>query len=280
VPTGDLLTFELLALAASVVAGAFGALAGIGGGLIIVPLLTIALGVPIQLAIAASLLGVIAVSTSAGATFLRRGLADRRLGLVLLVATSVGGIIGGYTAGLLDARTLSAIFGIVLVAVAIQMLRGRGRPVPPVVDLPSRLELDSSYVEPTTGETVAYRARRVGLGAFISIFAGALSGLLGVGGGVVNVPTMNLLMGVPIRVALTTSTYMLAATAAASAVLYYSHGQVDPLLAAPVVVGVVIGAHLGARLSAHVSQRVLQLVFIGVAFFFALQMLLRAAGGG
>ncbi len=278
VPSGDLITLELLALVASVVAGAFGALAGIGGGLIIVPLLTVALGVPIQLAIAASLLGVIAVSTSAGATYLRRGLADRRLGLVLLVATSVGGVIGGYTAGLLDERTLSAIFGVVLVAVAIQMLRGRDRPAPPVADVASRLELDSSYIEPTTGEEVAYRARRLGIGAVVSVFAGALSGLLGVGGGVVNVPTMNLLMGVPIRVALTTSTYMLAATAAASAVLYYSRGQIDPLLAAPVVVGVVIGAQAGARFASRVSQHLLQLVFVAVALFFAVQMLLRAAG--
>ena len=268
---------ELLSFVAAIGAGAFGAMAGIGGGLIIVPLLTVALGVPIQLAIAASLLGVIAVSTSAGATFLHRGLVDRRLGVVLLVATVVGGIIGGYTAGLLDGRTLSAIFGLVLVAVAVQMLRSRSRPaVEEVVELPGRLELDASYVEPTTGEEVAYRVRRIPLGAAISVLAGALSGLLGVGGGVVNVPTMSMLMGVPIRVALTTSTYMLAATAAASAVLYYSRGQVDALLAAPVVVGVVLGAQLGARLAQRVPQHILRLVFVGVALFFAVQMLLRA----
>lgn len=274
-----MLTTELLALLAAVGAGAFGALVGVGGGLIIVPLLTVGLGVPIQLAIAASLLGVIAVSTSAGATYLRRGLVDRRLGIVLLVATTSGGILGGYTAGLLDARTLSAIFGMVLVAVSVQMVRGRGGPVAEVPEVAGRHELASSYVEPTSGELVAYRARRVGFGAVISIFAGALSGLLGVGGGVVNVPTMNLLMGVPIRVALTTSTYMLAATAAASAVLYYSRGQIDPLLAAPVVVGVVAGAQLGARLGQRLSQRVLQLVFIAVALFFAVQMLWLAVSG-
>jgi uncharacterized protein len=269
---------EMVAFLFAIGAGTFGALVGIGGGLIIVPLLTVTLGVPIQLAIAASLLGVIAVSTSAGATYLKRGLADRRLGLVLLVATALGGLLGGYAAGLLDGRVLSAIFGLVLVASAAQMLRNRRRPVAAVVDLPSRLELDSSYLEPTTGEQVDYRARRLGLGAAISVFAGAISGLLGVGGGIVNVPTMNLLMGVPIRVATTTSTYMLAATAAASAVIYYSRGQVDPLLAAPVVVGVVLGAQVGARLAARVPQQGLQLVFAGVAIFFAVQMLLRAAG--
>jgi uncharacterized membrane protein YfcA len=267
---------ELLAFVSAIGAGAFGALVGIGGGLIIVPLLTIALGVPIQLAIAASLLGVIAVSTSAGASYLRHGLADRRLGLVLLVATAIGGIAGGYMAGLLDGRILSAMFGIVLVAAAIQMLRSRGRAQIEVVDPAGRLELDSSYIEPTTGEQVVYRARRVGLGAAISVFAGAMSGLLGVGGGIVNVPTMNLLMGVPIRVATTTSTYMLAATAAASAVIYYSRGQIDPLLAAPVVVGVVVGARVGARFASRVPQHALQLAFVGVALFFAVQMLLRA----
>ncbi|MDQ3938484.1 MAG: sulfite exporter TauE/SafE family protein, partial [Chloroflexota bacterium] len=212
--------------------------------------------------------------------YLRSGLADRRLGLTLLVATAVGGILGGYVAGLLDARTLSAIFGIVLVAVAIQMLASRGRPVAEVVDVPGPFELDWSYVEPTTGERVAYRARRVGLGAGISIFAGSLSGLLGVGGGVINVPTMNALMGVPIRVATTTSTYMLAATAVASAVLYYSRGQIDPLLAAPVVVGVFIGAQVGARLASRVPHHALQMIFVGVALIFALQMLLRALGEG
>lgn len=274
-----MIPLELLAFAVAIGAGAFGALVGIGGGLIIVPMLTVALGVDIRLAIAASLLGVIAVSTSAGAAYLSRGLVDRRLGLVLLVATAIGGILGGFVAGVLDARLLSAMFGVVLVAAAIQMLRGRGQPHPELADAPGRFELESSYIEPTTGRQVSYRARRVGLGAGISVFAGAMSGLLGVGGGIVNVPTMNLLMGVPIRVATTTSTYMLAATAAASAVIYYARDQIDPLLAAPVVVGVVVGARIGARFASRVPQHTLQLVFVGVAFFFALNMLLRAVNG-
>lgn len=273
-----MIPLELIVFVAAAGAGAFGSLVGIGGGLIIVPLLTVALGVDIRLAIAASLLGVIAVSTGAAATYLRRGLVDRRLGLVLLLATAIGGILGGYTAGLLDRRTLSALFGVVLVLVSLQMLRGRGRPHPELSDAAGRFELESSYVEPTTGEEVRYRARRVGAGAAISVFAGSISGLLGVGGGVVNVPTMNLLMGVPIRVATTTSTYMLGATAAASAVIYYSRGQIDPLLAGPVVVGVFLGAQAGARLASRVPQAALQLVFIAVALFFAAQMLLRALG--
>jgi uncharacterized membrane protein YfcA len=272
------IAIELLVFAAAIGAGVFGSLVGVGGGIMLVPLLTVALGVDIKHAIAASLLGVIAVSTAAAASYLRSGLVDRRLGLTLLLATAAGGIVGGYVAGLLDARVLAAMFGVVLVLVAVQMLRGTRRAPLELVGEPTGLEFESSYVEPTTGEEIAYRARRVGLGTAISLAAGAISGLLGIGGGVVNVPTMNLVMGIPIRIALTTSTYMLGATAAASAVIYFSRGLVDPLLAAPVVVGVFIGARIGARLAHRLPQRALQLLFVAVSLIFAVQMLLRAAG--
>jgi uncharacterized membrane protein YfcA len=270
---------ELLVLLAALGAGAFGALVGVGGGLILVPVLTVVLGVDIKLAIAASLLGVIAVSTTASTTYLARGWVDRRLGLVLLVATAIGGIIGGYVAGLLSGQVIAAVFGVVLLLVVVQMLRRRTAvPLVPASQ-PRRFELDGSYVEPTTGVEVGYRATRVWIGSALSVVAGALSGLLGIGGGVVNVPTMSVLMGVPIRVATSTSTYMLGATAVASAVLYYARGEIDGLLAAPVVVGVLVGARLGARLAARVPQRGLQLVFSGVALVFAAQMLIRAWNG-
>ena len=159
------------------------------------------------------------------------------------------------------------------------MLRGRRSAAPEFTGEPRGLEFDSSYVEPTTGRAVPYRAQRVGAGAFVSVFAGAVSGLLGVGGGIVNVPTMNVLMGVPIRVATTTSTYMLGATAAASAVLYLSRGEVDFALAAPVVIGVVLGGRMGAALQPRVPQQALSLAFVALSLIFAVQMLLRAVNG-
>lgn len=274
-----MLTLELLALIAAMGAGTFGAVVGVGGGIILVPLLTLFLGVPVPTAVAVSLLGVIAVSTTASASYLERGFVDRRVGLTLLVATALGGVAGGYIAGYLDARIISGLFGVVLMAVAIQMLRGRRSAVPEFTGEPRRLEFDSSYVEPTTGGPVAYRARRVGWGTFVSLFAGALSGLLGVGGGIVNVPTMNVLMGIPIRVATTTSTYMLGATAAASAVLYLSRGEVDFALAAPVVIGVFLGGRVGAVFQPRVPQHALSLVFVVLSLFFAVQMLIRAVNG-
>jgi uncharacterized membrane protein YfcA len=270
------ITLVLLCFVAAIGAGGFGALVGVGGGLILVPMLTVVAGVDVHVAIGISLLGVIAVSTTASATYLTSGLADRRLGLTLLGATAIGGIVGGFTAGLLDARLLTGLFAVVLVLVAIQMLRSRTSQVAELIDEPGRLEFDWSYVEPTTGEEIRYRARNVGAGVGVSLFAGAVSGLLGIGGGVVNVPTMNVLMGIPIRVATTTSTYMLAATAVASAVLFFSRGEIDPLLVGPIVVGMVVGARVGARLSHRVPRQALTLIFVVVAAFFAIQMLSRA----
>ncbi|MEO8625688.1 MAG: sulfite exporter TauE/SafE family protein [Candidatus Limnocylindrales bacterium] len=270
-----MIPLELLAFFAAMGAGLFGSLAGIGGGLIIVPLLSVGLGVPLHNAIAVSLLGVIAVSTTASANYLNAGFVSRRIGLTLLVSTTLGGIIGGFVAGLVDARFLAALFGIVMISVALRMLFSGEPAEPQTIDELGLLEFDATYVEPQTGEEVAYRVRNFGLGSVISVFAGILSGLLGIGGGVINVPTMNSLMGVPIRVATTTSTYMLGATAVASAVLYFSRGEVAPALAAAVVVGSVIGGQVGARLHHALPQRALTLLFVGVAAFFAFQMLSR-----
>jgi uncharacterized membrane protein YfcA len=265
---------ELIAFAAALGAGVFGALVGVGGGLITVPLL-VALGFEIHTAIGVSLMGVISVSTAGAASYLRAGFVNRRLGLTLLVATAAGGLGGGYVAGLLDGRILSGLFGVVLVLVAFQMFRGRSRPPAEVIGEPAAFELDASYVEPTTGETIEYRARNLGPAGVMSVLAGAISGLLGVGGGIVNVPTMNVVMNVPIRVATATSTYMLGATAAASAVLYLSRGQIDMILAAAVVTGVFVGATIGARYSPRVSRQRLSALFVIVAALLAVQMLLR-----
>jgi uncharacterized membrane protein YfcA len=264
----------LIAFLVSIGAGGFGSMVGIGGGLVIVPVLSVALGYDVKTAIAASLIGVIATSLSASPRYIKSGIADRRLGLLLLVAAALGGLAGGLTAGLLDGRVLSLLFALLLSVVALRMSwQVRHPAVRPATDEDGDDSgFVSSYVEPTSGETVAYRAHRILPGTAVSFIAGNVSGLLGVGGGVINVPTMNVLMHVPIRVATTTSTYMLAATAAASATVYTMSGQVDPLLAAPVALGVIIGARLGARLSMRLSQDTLRLAFVAVAAIFAIGM--------
>ncbi len=263
----------LAAAALAVFAGTFGALVGVGGGVVVVPALTILLGVPIKTAAAASLLGVIVTSLVAGSRYLDAGTVDRRLGLVLLAATSSGAVLGGFIANAVDATILSALFGLVLLGVAVQVGWSRERPASHVVESGG---FRSSYVEPSTGATVEYRAERVGIGLAFSVVAGGLSGLLGIGGGVVNVPTMSTIMGVPFRVAVTTSTYMLGATAAASSAVYYARGQLDPFIAAPVALGIIAGAQIGARVGPRVSTTVLRWVFAGLCILLALQMLGRA----
>lgn len=261
----------LLLAAIAVFAGAFGALVGVGGGLVVVPALTILLGVPIKTAAAASLVGVAATSIVGGARYLETGVADRRLGLILLVATASGAIAGGLFATSLDVRILSGLFAIVQVFVAVQMVR------PPRVaserdGAPRPGSLASSFIEPGSGLETPYRAHRLPQAFGLSLVAGSLSGLLGIGGGVVNVPTMTILMRVPVRVATSTSTYMLGATAAASGAIYYARGQLDPLVAAPVAIGIIIGARAGARFSARVSQTALRALFAGLSIIFAIQM--------
>jgi uncharacterized membrane protein YfcA len=264
----------LIAFLVSIGAGGFGSMVGIGGGLVIVPVLSVALGYDVKVAIAASLIGVIATSLSASPRYIKSGIADRRLGLLLLVAAALGGLAGGLTAGILEGRVLSLLFALLLTGVALRMLWQIRHPaVPPAVDADDDDSgFVSSYVEPTSGEQIPYRAHRLVPGTVVSFIAGNVSGLLGVGGGVINVPTMNVLMHVPIRVATTTSTYMLAATAAASATVYTISGQVDPLVAAPVALGVIIGARAGARLSMRLSQATLRLAFVAVAAIFAIGM--------
>ena len=242
------------------------------------PVLSTMLHYDIKIAIAASLIGVIATSVGATGHYLATGIADRRLGVTLLVATAAGGLTGGLVSRYLDARMLALLFGTLLLFVALQMtrqLRGSGKMIA-ASSLPDEEGFDSSYIEPSTGRAVGYRARRLPMGTAISFVAGNISGLLGVGGGIINVPTMNVVMGVPIRVATTTSTFMLGATAATSAMLYESTGQLDPLLAAPVALGVFLGARSGALLSKRVSPRQLRIIFVLVALFFAAQMFLKA----
>ncbi|MBX3031694.1 MAG: sulfite exporter TauE/SafE family protein [Chloroflexi bacterium] len=278
----------LLACAVCVAAGTFGSMVGIGGGLIIIPVLSQVLGYDIKLTIAASLIGVIAGSISASPRFLAAGIADRRLAVTLLVATVAGGLTGGLTGSFLDERTLAFLLATLLVLVAIQMAfvlrRSRAHASKQAAEEPSTAvrtradrptgrmaAFDTHYVEPRTGQEVPYRVERLGPALGVSFVAGNVSGLLGVGGGVINVPTMTSIMGVPLRVATTTSTLMLGATAMSSALVNAAGGRLDPLLAAPVVVGVLVGSRLGARVSLAVSQDVLRAVFVIVALVFAVQ---------
>jgi uncharacterized membrane protein YfcA len=271
----------------ALLAGAFGSVLGIGGGLFIIPSLNLFLHVPLKTAIAASIVAVIATSLGGGNVYVRQHVADIRLGLLLALATVPGAIVGAKIATLVNARVLAGVFAIVLAVSAYRMYVGgrekaasgdEAKPEAPRSGLPFR----SRYVESSSGETVEYEVRRVPMGVTISTLAGLVSGMLGVGGGIIQVPVMNLIMGVPIKVATTTSTYVIGITAMAGAFVYYNHRPsfIDPSLAVPVTIGVFLGATFGSRVLGRLSPTALRTFFTCVMAVYTIQMALRVFGIG
>ncbi len=238
--------------------GLVGAMLGLGGGVFLVPLLTLALGVPIRVAIVASLLSVIATASASATVNLSRGLVNLRLGLVLEVATSIGGLGGSLLASRLSQRQLFLVFGSTLAAMGlITVLRSKRRNV--IADLSTDPGLLGGRLE-ENGTTYVYRLRRAPLGLLASLLAGSVSGVLGLGGGIVKVPALNTFCGIPIRVAAATSTLMIGVTAAAAAIPYVGRGELVLPLTAAICLGALPGSLLGARLSERVHARSLKLI--------------------
>lgn len=264
---------ELLLILSGVVAGTFGAMLGLGGGILIVPILTLGFGLPLTAAVGTSLVCVIATSTGAAAINVRAGRADVRLGITLGAATVVGAVTGGIAAGILPERVLAGLFAALLAYTAFVMVRGLRAARRPRGPEPS---LDPTA--PDGPEAPSYRGHRLPLAWAGSLVAGNMSGLLGVGGGIITVPLVHLVMGAPMRVAVATSNFMIGITAAAGASAYLFRGEVDPRVAAPVVIGVTVGAALGAGIAARLRPSWLTALFVVVVAYVAFRMALRAAG--
>jgi len=240
----------LIIFLVSIVAGFVGPLCGLGGGVLIIPFLTLVEGVPVPLAVGASIVSVVATSSASAATYVQDHLTNLRLGMFLEIGTVAGAITGAFVSVFLPASALFILFGIILLYATMVMIRARGIDFPANVrpDKTSRiLALGSQYDDQSLNRVVKYEVTRTPLTVFIGYFAGIVSGLLGVGGGIINVPTMNLVSKVPVKVASATSNFMIGVTAAASASVYLLRGDVNPLLAAPLIVGVAGGALLGTR---------------------------------
>ena len=268
--------FTLVVLGISYVAGLLGSLAGVGGGIIVVPALTLLLGVSIKKAIAASIVSVIATSSGAAATYVSERITNMRLGMVLEVATVTGALTGAYLAALVPGQGLFMIFALVLTYTAWSMLRPRGRSIDPVPDaMADRLRLHGSFFDRSLGREVSYRVFRTRLGLAVSYVAGIASGLLGIGGGVFKVPVMNLAMGIPIKACTATSNFMIGVTAAASAAVYFMRGEVLPFVVAPVAVGVLFGARTGARLLGGMRNSSIRMIFVAVLAVSALKMFME-----
>lgn len=257
---------QALTFAAGAVAGLLGALLGIGGGVLLVPFLNLALHFPYQIAAAISLATVIATSSSVSAARSGRHLINMRLGMTLEVATATGAILGGVTAQTMSQSTLQLLFGIVTAITAIAMLRRIGRRnVSLDPNMPTG-RLGGRYHEDESGGIVTYQVKRLPLGLAASFIAGNISSLLGVGGGIVKVPVLNAWCGVPMRAAAATSAFMIGVTATAGAVIYYGHGQLSATLAAATIIGVQVGSWVGIRAGARARSHYLKGLMAAVLF--------------
>jgi len=273
------LEFTLLIAAGSLVAGMLGSLTGLGGGVVIVPLLTLVFHVDIRYAIGASLVSVIATSSGAAAAYLKEGYSNMRVGMFLEVATTIGALCGAYLAARMPTAAIAIIFGIVLLYSAWMSIHPDADVSPGQTQdrIAGLLRLDGSY--PTLEGMRAYHVRGVPLGFGLMYVAGVLSGLLGIGSGAVKVLAMDRAMHIPFKVSTTTSNFMIGVTAAASAGIYLHRGYIDPGLAMPVMLGVAAGALIGARILPGAKVRTLRIVF-GVAIAaIAIQMIYKGIGG-
>lgn len=283
-------------LGGGLVAGVFGSLLGLGGGVLIVPLLTIGFGLPVREAIGVSLICVIMTSGASASVFLERDVANLRLGMLLELFTASGAVIGGAIAFLIDERYLAGMMALLMIYVAWTMLRGAilspeaatapvtatavapasagppGDPEPPAAGAAGRRGFVDRLSRP------GYHVRHLRLGAAGSVVAGVFSALLGIGGGIIKVPVMHLIMGVPLRVATATSNLMIGITASTSAIVYLLRGGIDPFAAGPTAVGVFIGATIGSRTAHRVDLRILRLLFVVVMVYTAYEMAQRALG--
>ena len=275
----NIIEFTAVVWMASLLAGFVGSLTGLGGGIIITPLLTLALGVDIRYAIGAALVSVIATSSGAAAAYVREGFSNIRIGMFLEIATTIGALTGALVAARISTGVISIIFGLVLLYSAYASSRPRRertdglRPDPLAV----RLKMNGSFPAPDGPRS--YGAGHVPAGFSMMFGAGVLSGLLGIGSGAFKVIAMDQIMGIPFKVSTTTSNFMIGVTAAASAGVYLGRGYIDPGLAMPVMLGVVVGSLVGARVLVHARAHYLRLVFGLVVGVMAFEMIYHGLRG-
>jgi uncharacterized membrane protein YfcA len=275
----SVVAFTVIVLLGAYFAGLLGSMTGLGGGFIIIPLLTLLLKVDIHYAIGASLVSVIATSSGSAAAYVKEGITNIRLGMFLEIATTAGAFTGAVLAIYVPTNVIAIIFGLILIFSAIMSLRNK---VEQIVNkqtfLSRKLRLSGSY--PVSDEMISYSVTNIAGGFFMMVFAGIISGLLGVGSGALKVVAMDGIMRIPFKVSTTTSNFMIGVTAAASAVVYLQRGYIHPGIAMPVVIGVLLGAISGSKILVHTtSSKWLRWVFAIVVTVLSIQMIYNGIKG-
>ena len=274
-----ILAFTLILLAASYCAGLLGSLTGLGGGAVVIPVLTLCFGVDFHYAVGAALVASIATSSGSGSAYVKEGVTNIRLGMFLEIATTIGAVCGAAVAIYLNSNTIAIIYGGVLVLTAIMQQRRKSDHDGVVgSEMARRLKLFGSWPQ-KDGTMKNYQLRHVGGGFSVMYVAGVLSGILGIGSGVLKVIAMDGIMKVPFKVSTTTSNFMMGVTACASAVIYVQRGNIVPGMACPVMIGVLFGALTGAKLLKRLDVRLLRRIFCIVILMVAANMIYQGATG-
>ena len=277
--TMTILAFTLILLAASYCAGLLGSLTGLGGGVVVIPVLTLCFGVDFHYAVGAALVASIATSSGSGSAYVKEGVTNIRLGMFLEIATTIGAVCGAAVAIYLNSNTIAIIYGGVLVLTAVMQQRRKSDHDGVVgSEMARRLKLFSSWPQ-KDGTMKHYQLRHVGGGFSVMYVAGVLSGILGIGSGVLKVIAMDGIMKVPFKVSTTTSNFMMGVTACASAVIYVQRGNIVPGMACPVMIGVLFGALTGAKLLKRLDVRLLRRIFCIVILMVAANMIYQGATG-
>lgn len=268
---------ELGAVAA--VAATLGSMVGLGGGVFLVPIFTLFFGVDPKLAIGASAVAVVTNSVVGSSVHLRSRFTNLRLAMLLQAITAGGATVGALIAIWADPRILQTVFGGALLYASFSMAtRRRATPPEPAPNAPDPYRLGAVYRDPAAGRSVRYLPNRVPLGLSISALAGVISGMLGVGGGVVQVPAMNLMMGVPIKAAAGTASFMVGITSVATALVFYADEKIDPQVVIPAMVGIFAGSQFGSRLTRRLPAQRLSLLFVLILLYLGVSLFFRAAG--
>lgn len=275
-----ILTFTLILLVGAYAAGLLGSLTGLGGGVVVIPLLTLCFGVDFHYAVGAALVASIATSSGSGSAYVKEGITNIRLGMFLEIATTIGAVIGALVAVYLNNSVIAIIFGCVLILTGtMQFVKKQDHTNVTGSDMARRLKLFGTWPQ-RDGSLQAYQLTHVGGGFGVMVIAGMLSGILGIGSGVLKVIAMDNLMKVPFKVSTTTSNFMMGVTACASAVVYIQRGNIVPGIACPVLIGVLLGALTGARLLKRLDVRLLRKVFAFAVFAVAINMIYMGVTGG
>lgn len=257
----------------AVSAGLLGSLTGLGGGVVIIPLLTLGFGVPMHYAIGASLISVIGTSSGSAVAFVKEGFTNVRIGMFLEIATTTGAIIGALISGILNPNTIGIIFASILILTVILNLRKKPDHQEKIIEgsLEQRLKLFGTF--PDKGIIKEYSARNTISGFFMMVFAGIMSGLLGIGSGALKVLAMDNMMKLPFKVSTTTSNFMIGVTAVASSLIYFQRGEIIPVIVAPVLIGVVIGSFIGSKTLIISQTKKLKVVFAVVVSILSIYMM-------